>query len=444
MGRGAAVLLSRLKSRVSAQSIFMKSDEKTTNNSVEAVSENKKPIKKDPKEESTHEKVQTSDPKESVTIQPIMIYSMHDGNVSSSNTMRFTSDDLDPNEMMSYEDEYIEGLIDELKLSIKDWIDRVPFITFREAIHKEVIGQDNLDLVLANVYNYLYNIISGHPVNNNMLMAAPSGCGKTETYRALRNYFKVEIPELVISQVDVSVITEEGIVGGGSSLLVDDLMEAGTNGYGIVFMDEFDKKLIPTFAEGSNMSAAVQNQLLTIIEGRKVPFLQDGQPTGYYVDTSNTMFIGLGSFNESREQKKNVAKNNLGFGAHNKELDMFEDITREDMIKMGACYEMIGRFPLIINYHKLSEDAVDAIIDKTVHNLETSYQLPIELDDNMRDELHKLANGVYGCRMLDSSIRDQVIKQYTAWLINGCKRQKIIIHSLTESELVRNNKKKTT
>ena len=62
------------------------------------------------------------------------------------------------------------------------------------------------------------------------------------------------------------MITEEGIVGAGSSILVDELMENGTNGYGIVFMDEFDKKLIPSFAEGANTSAAVQNQLLTIIE----------------------------------------------------------------------------------------------------------------------------------------------------------------------------------
>ena len=399
-------------------------NESLTNKKLTEVetNESKKPTKKDPKEKKPTEKAKEQDPKEMVSGQPQQFL------------IQLMSDDIDPNMLMD-EDEYTAEQIENLKLSIKEWLGRVPFTEFRNVIHKDVIGQDNLDLVLANVYNYLTNVALGNPVNNNMLMAAPSGCGKTETYRSLRNYFKTEIPELTISQVDVSVITEEGIVGAGSSILVDELMENGTNGYGIVFMDEFDKKLIPSFAEGANTSAAVQNQLLTIIEGREVPFILNGQPTGYYIDTSNTMFIGLGSFNESREQKKNAA-NNLGFGARTQDNDMFDEITREDMIKMGASYEMIGRFPLIVNYHKLSEEAVDKIIDKTLETLRLAYQLPIELDADMRTQLHEFANGVYGCRMLDSSIRDQVIKQYTAWLIGGCKKKKIVIHSVTESELV--------
>lgn len=400
-------------------------NESLTNKKLTEVETNeaKKPTKKDPKEKKPTEKTKEQDPKEMVSEQPQQFL------------IQLMSGDIDPNMMMD-EDAYTAEQIEDLKLSIKEWLGRVPFTEFRNAIHKDVIGQDNLDLILANVYNYLTNVALGNPVNNNMLMAAPSGCGKTETYRSLRNYFKTEIPELTISQVDVSVITEEGIVGAGSSILVDELMENGTNGYGIVFMDEFDKKLIPSFAEGANTSAAVQNQLLTIIEGREVPFILNGQPTGYYIDTSNTMFIGLGSFNESREQKKNAAKNNLGFGARAQDNDMFDEITREDMIKMGASYEMIGRFPLIVNYHKLSEEAVDKIIDKTLETLRLAYQLPIELDADMRIQLHEFANGVYGCRMLDSSIRDQVIKQYTAWLIGGCKKKKIVIHSVTESELV--------
>ena len=211
-------------------------NESLTNKKLTEVETNeaKKPTKKDPKE--------------MVSGQPQQFL------------IQLMSGDIDPNMMMD-EDDYTAEQIEDLKLSIKEWLGRVPFTEFRNAIHKDVIGQDNLDLILANVYNYLTNVALGNPVNNNMLMAAPSGCGKTETYRSLRNYFKTEIPELTISQVVVCVITEEGIVGAGSSILVDELMENGTNGYGIVFMDEFDKKLIPSFAEGANTSAAVQNQL---------------------------------------------------------------------------------------------------------------------------------------------------------------------------------------
>ena len=85
--------------------------------------------------------------------------------------IQLMSGDIDPNMMMD-EDAYTAEQIEDLKLSIKEWLGRVPFTEFRNAIHKDVIGQDNLDLILANVYNYLTNVALGNPVNNNMLMAA--------------------------------------------------------------------------------------------------------------------------------------------------------------------------------------------------------------------------------------------------------------------------------
>ena len=184
-------------------------NESLTNKKLTEVETNeaKKPTKKDPKEKKPTEKTKEQDPKEMVSGQPQQFL------------IQLMSGDIDPNMMMD-EDAYTAEQIEDLKLSIKEWLGRVPFTEFRNTIHKDVIGQDNLDLILANVYNYLTNVALGNPVNNNMLMAAPSGCGKTETYRSLRNYFKTEIPELTISQVDVSVITEEGIVGAGSSILV--------------------------------------------------------------------------------------------------------------------------------------------------------------------------------------------------------------------------------
>ena len=330
------------------------------------------------------------------------------------------------------------------KKQIYDWIITDPYREMLSYVQSRVMGQEDIVSVVTNIYTHLRRMIDQTPnmriqtrsSSNNMLLCAPSGCGKTETYRAIKDYFADRIPLLAVHIVDVSSLTPAGFRGSEPSSVVAPLVGYGSEPIAIVFMDEFDKKLIPSFAEGANTSAAVQNQLLTIIEGREVPFILNGQPTGYYIDTSNTMFIGLGSFNESREQKKNAAKNNLGFGARTQDNDMFDEITREDMIKMGASYEMIGRFPLIVNYHKLSEEAVDKIIDKTLETLRLAYQLPIELDADMRTQLHEFANGVYGCRMLDSSIRDQVIKQYTAWLIGGCKKKKIVIHSVTESELV--------
>ena len=326
-------------------------------------------------------------------------------------------------EMAWAETEVVQSFLKE----VAEWVNKVSFSKFSKVIKKRVIGQENIDIILADIYNYLENISLNKKINNNALMAAPSGCGKTETYRALKDYFKIHIPDLVIAQVDVSVITEEGITGGGTELITEPLMESDLGGYGIIFMDEFDKKLIPSFAEGSNINAAVQNQLLTIIEGREVAEIFEGNPTGYTIDTSKTMFIGLGSFNESRETKKKQSKNGLGFNSIEEKHDYFEDITREDMIKLGASYEMIGRFPFIINYHSLDHSAVEKIINKTVKEISESFSVKISISSKMKELLHKEANGVYGCRMIDSLIRSITMKKYVSILKDGLDRDECVI-----------------
>lgn len=334
--------------------------------------------------------------------------------------------------------EQMSQIEDNFLAEVAAWVKSVSFAKFSKEIKKRVIGQDNLDIILADIYNYLENIAFKKKINNNALMAAPSGCGKTETFRAVRDYFKIRIPDLVVAQVDVSVITEEGITGGSISLLTEPLMESDLGGYGIIFMDEFDKKLIPSIAEGTNINAAVQNQLLTIIEGREVPETVEGQPTGYSIDTSKTMFIGLGSFNETRESKKKQSKNAFGFTGTSEKHDYFEDISREDMIKLGASYEMIGRFPFIVNYHILSYDAVEKIIDKTVKEISASFGVKIVLSKEMREQLHKDANGVYGCRLIDSSIRAITMKYYVIVLTSGIRKSNctIKINSKDSAEII--------
>lgn len=90
------------------------------------------------------------------------------------------------------------------KRQIRDWLEGNPYQELLEYMKSRVMGQENIAIVVANVYNYLKNVsipdtgmeMPTHGNCNNMILAAPSGSGKTETYRAFKDYFKKRIPAL--------------------------------------------------------------------------------------------------------------------------------------------------------------------------------------------------------------------------------------------------------
>lgn len=299
---------------------------------------------------------------------------------------------------------------------INSWLNNTTFQEFYDEISQRVIGQDELKIVLANVYNY-FRILDGRKrVNNNMIVTAPSGCGKTETFRALKDYFGVHMPDLPIAQIDMTQITEEGYKGKNTKDVVLPLLQKSeTYGVGLIFMDEFDKKLVPSLtSNNTNVNVAVQSQLLALIEGTE--FRDEKLGT---IDTNNTMFIGLGSFDECRG-KKEAKPNGIGFFADTKEdVDHYDKITREDIIELGALNEFLGRFPIIVNYHKLGAEAIDKIIDGIVYDLEDDYNCRIVISKKMREQLHQNSNSKFGCRLIDTKLRETIMYAYVDLLLRN-------------------------
>lgn len=292
------------------------------------------------------------------------------------------------------------------RTSIRVWLETTDFNSFSKAIKQRVKGQEQLDRVLINVYSYMENMAEGRPHNNNILVAAPSGCGKTETFRAIRDYFAKALPAMPIYQVDMTSITEEGFKGKDTKAVVAELeTDKGTDGIGIVFLDEFDKKLLPSHdSKGNNINKAVQSQLLTTFEGVKYPDLN--------VDTNNTLFIALGAFDTCRESKS-VEVKHIGFGAENEGgEDHYSAITRKDIIDLGASYELLGRFGTIVNYHKLSDEVVDRIINGMAKEIGQSIGAYVKIHDDFRKELRENANSKFGCRLLKSMINDSAMEAY--------------------------------
>lgn len=311
-----------------------------------------------------------------------------------------------------------------IKNEIDFWISTISFESFFDEISKSIIGQKNLRLILANVYNYLKNIIDENPVNNNMILAAPSGAGKTETYRALKKYFHNNIPSLPVYIQDMSRVTASGYKGmEPSELLIPFYQKGMTDAIGIVFLDEFDKKVVSSFSStGQDTNKETQNCLLTLVEGSNVY-----DRTGFVVNTSNIMFIGLGSFNECRIHKKEKP-NGVGFGSSfNENTKTYDEITREDMIQIGGIYELIGRFPVITNYFELKEEEIIKIIDKIRSDIALTFDCNLRISKDMMKFLIEEANGEFGCRMIDSYIRQPVLDAYAEALLNKKENKKLTI-----------------
>ena len=333
-------------------------------------------------------------------------------------------------------DDFEEDFSDALFDQIESFLQRVPFPAFYKAISKRVIGQDNLIHVLSNVYHYITSLLVDVPSTDHMLLAAPSGSGKTETYRALRDYFKQEIPNLPVLMFDMTQLSPTGFRGANKGEMLGTLFNLSKlartmHPAAIFFLDEIDKKMKPNFdGFGKNVNADVQEDLLTMLEGSGVT-VQRGT-----IFTDKVLFIGLGSFDAFRKEREEKTAT-VGFNVQeqSEEEKHFTYVTRENMITFGASHELLGRFPLIVNYDRLSEESVKAIIAKEVHALSSSYMRKISLSRAFRQMLLTQANSSFGCRMISSYLKESVLCAYEKELLSGERDpENTVYHLLSEHE----------
>lgn len=302
------------------------------------------------------------------------------------------------------------------KKQIYDWIITDPYREMLSYVQSRVMGQEDIVSVVTNIYTHLRRMI-GQTLNmrmqtrsgsNNMLLCAPSGCGKTETYRAIKDYFADRIPLLAVHIVDVSGLTPAGFRGSEPLSVVAPLVGYGSEPIAIVFMDEFDKICTPSYtADHSDMHLEVQHNILTMVEGSRVETARG------VVDTKNILFIGAGSFDGFRKVRESNEKSEIGFQKdENKKSDHYAPVTRENIITAGGCYELIGRFSYIVNYHPLDKEIVLSIIDRNRELIANDFGCELILERKALNELCEQAGSKFGCRLLDSLMRDPVLKAY--------------------------------
>ena len=157
----------------------------------------------------------------------------------------------------------------------------------------------------------------------NMKYMGPTGCGKTETIRAIATL--MDLPFVI---EDSSSFTSAGYVGRDCDEILKDLLDAADGDIekaqkGIVFLDEFDKIQKTTGGKGGKdvSGEAVQQALLRLVEGGTHKVKKD-KMTGATMDfnTDNVLFIAGGAFVGldkiiANRVNKNSGKSNVGFGA---------------------------------------------------------------------------------------------------------------------------------
>ena len=223
---------------------------------------------------------------------------------------------------------------------------------------------------------------------NVVLLVGPSGCGKTEIMRRIH-----EITDEPMICTDVSSLGASQYRGRHKEDLLISLWEASGRKKslaerGIIFMDEFDKILLPAYSErGVNVHDDVQSQLLTMLEGSDVELKVNGRV--FTMNTSKILFVLAGAFQGIEEciHESYASHGNqsgfIGFSNPLKnEVDTgFEkrNITHEILMNYGMKRELAGRISDIAVLKELNRKDLLRILKDSKDNLPERYAREVRL-----------------------------------------------------------------
>ena len=270
----------------------------------------------------------------------------------------------------------------------------------KKMLDEYVIGQDYAKKVISvAVYNH-YKRVATDTMNSieiqksNMLMIGPTGSGKTYLVQTL-----ARILDVPLAITDATSLTEAGYIGDDIESVVSKLLAAAGNDVekaerGIIFIDEIDKIAKKKETRSRDVSGeSVQQGLLRILEGSEVEVPVGANSKNAMVplttvNTRNILFICGGAFPDLEDiVKERLNKQaSIGFAAdlkdkYDKDPDIIEKVTLEDLRKFGMIPEFLGRLPVIYTLKELTADMLVRILKEPKNAILKQYEKLLELDE---------------------------------------------------------------